>query len=109
MWKFGPVERCANIVINDSSGDSTSKELVSVLGIVWNKENNCLTIHMKHGPISKNLSKKEFFSLTQGISDLLGIFTPILLPAKLLIQEKWATKSDWDSPLTGKIQSKFKK
>lgn len=87
MWKFGPVKKCANVVINNPSGDSTSKEQISVLGIVWNRENDCLAIHMKHVPISENLSKREIFSLTQVIFDLLGFFMPNLLPAKLLIQE----------------------
>ncbi|GBN40590.1 hypothetical protein AVEN_100945-1 [Araneus ventricosus] len=43
----------------------------------------------------------------RGIFDPLGFLAPALLPAKLLVQQAWATKSDWDTPLPTDIQSKY--
>lgn len=48
-------------------------------------------------------------SVTQGVFDPLGILSPVLLPAKLLIQEVWAQKSDWDAALNEETRQKFQK
>ncbi|GFR29757.1 integrase catalytic domain-containing protein [Trichonephila clavata] len=41
--------------------------------------------------------------------DLLGFLLPVLLTAKLLLQEMWVCGVSWDTPLPENIKSKFLK
>lgn len=55
------------------------------------------------------MSKREVLSLTQAIFDPLGLLTPVVLTAKMLLQEIWAVKTDWDAPLPENLTNKFLK
>ncbi|XP_035229439.1 uncharacterized protein LOC118201437 [Stegodyphus dumicola] len=43
------------------------------------------------------------------VSAVLGFFVPVILPAKLILQEAWATKSTWDKPLPEELQTRFER
>lgn len=76
---------------------------------MWNRKEDNLCISIKTSPVSENLSKREVLSLTQTIFDPLGFLTPVLLTAKLLLQEIWTIKVDWDTPFSEEIKVKFLK
>lgn len=106
MWTFGPVEDYVGSII---SSESTLENIVPVLGIMWDRKEDNLYIESKIVGVSETLSKREALSLTQSIFDPLGFLTPVLLPAKLWLQEIWVVKVDWDSPLPEGIKNKFLK
>ncbi|GBM90144.1 hypothetical protein AVEN_20271-1 [Araneus ventricosus] len=103
LWTFGPIEYHP-----DSSTDLTTEYTfenpVPVLGIIWARNDDTLSISIKDVSVSENLSKREILVVTQAIFDPLGFLAPVLLPAKLLLQQIWATKSDWDTPLPEEIK-----
>ena len=65
-----------------------------VLGIVWNTENDTITMPAcskdKQSKVSTNSSDSINF-------DPLGCFSPTVLMAKLFIQELWKDKWEWDT------------
>ncbi|GBM49848.1 hypothetical protein AVEN_191249-1 [Araneus ventricosus] len=74
---------------------------------LWDRTNDTLVIAPKCETKLDSPTKRKILSLTQGIFNPLGFLAPTLLPAKLLVQQAWATKSDLDTPLPTDIQSKY--
>lgn len=110
MWIFGPIENnVAGLIPMDLGTESTLNDSVPVLGVIWDREEDNISIGIKTAVLSENLSKREVLSVTQTIFDPLGFLAPVLLPAKLLLREIWATKTDWDTSLPENMNTKFLK
>lgn len=102
LWTFGPE--------NDSGTVAKNSDSVSmVLGLQWDRREDSLTIHIKTSVILGDLSKRKLLSLVHAVFDPLGIILPAMLPAKLILQEAWAIKSNWDIPLPDDLRARFVK
>ncbi|UYV75223.1 hypothetical protein LAZ67_12002969 [Cordylochernes scorpioides] len=110
MWQFGPIHRVKEVYSGlPPSVDIEMSEEASVLGMKWNLLEDTLNVTPKFGVIINSLSKRDLLSHTQQIFDPIGFLAPVLLHAKLLIQQAWTVKTDWDEPLPSTIQEKFMK
>ncbi|GFY62821.1 uncharacterized protein TNIN_114541 [Trichonephila inaurata madagascariensis] len=109
LWTYGPVGEAVRSAIDGLNAESTSVNIVPVLGIMWDRKGDTLYVEWKIVLVSENLSKREVLSFMQAMFDPLGFLTPVLLTAKLLLQEMWACGVGWDTPLTENIQRKFLK
>ncbi|UYV73534.1 hypothetical protein LAZ67_10004015 [Cordylochernes scorpioides] len=110
MWQFRPIHRVKEVYSRlPPSVDIERSEEASVLGMKWNLLEDTLNVTTKFGVIINSLSKRDLLSHTQQILDPIGFLAPVLLPAKLLIQQAWAVKTDWDEPLPSTIQVNFMK
>ncbi|UYV63047.1 hypothetical protein LAZ67_2002938 [Cordylochernes scorpioides] len=110
MWQFGPIHRIKEVYSRlPPSVDIERSEEASVLGMKWNILEDTLNVTPKFGVIKNSLSKRDLLSHTQQIFDPIGFLAPVLLPAKLLIQQAWTVKTDWDEPLPSTIQENFMK
>ncbi|XP_003738757.1 uncharacterized protein LOC100903446 [Galendromus occidentalis] len=74
------------------------------LGICWNQETDKIHVSVK-GALSELSSgvpsKRRLLRGIPQIFDPLRILSPSIIAAKVLLQQLWKTKLDWDSPLTG--------
>ncbi|GFY66066.1 uncharacterized protein TNIN_394091 [Trichonephila inaurata madagascariensis] len=81
-----------------------------VIEMVPDHELNSKGHYLPHHPDSVTTKITPLFdALCKAMFDPLGFLTPILLTAKLLIQEMWACGVGWDTPLTENIKCKFLK
>ena len=68
---------------------------IKVLGLLWNKLED--TLHLPEVTYStENLTKRKIVSDTAKLFDPLGLFSALTNEAKLIIQELWKSKVDWD-------------
>ena len=74
--------------------DFNSEITERTLGLLWDVKNDKLTF--QHSPKSLPKTKRGILSLVASIFDPLGIVTPAVLEAKLIIQSLWKLKVDWD-------------
>ncbi|XP_054713646.1 uncharacterized protein LOC129223104 [Uloborus diversus] len=109
MWTYGPAEKDIELAPEYLSADSPAENPVLVLGIMWDRKLDNLHVKIENVAVSEKVTKREVLSLTQSIFDPLGFLTPVLLQAKLLLQEIWEMKVDWDAPLPGITRNKFLK
>ncbi|UYV69493.1 hypothetical protein LAZ67_6003792 [Cordylochernes scorpioides] len=110
MWQFGPIHRVKEVYSRlPPSVDIERSEEASVLGMKRDLLEDTLNVTPKFGVIINSLSKRDLLSHTQQIFDPIGFLAPVLLPAKLLIQQAWTVKTDWDEPLPSTIQENFMK
>ncbi|GBL93301.1 hypothetical protein AVEN_130832-1 [Araneus ventricosus] len=107
MWCWGPFEVTNQDVTCNVNIEQDVNPVIPVLGLKWDRTDDTLVITPKLEAKLESPTKRKILSLTQGIFDPLGFLAPSLLPAKLLVQQAWATKSDWDTPLPTDIQTKY--
>ncbi|CAL1287820.1 unnamed protein product [Larinioides sclopetarius] len=76
-------------------------ESQNVLGLKWDTETDelqCVSPETNMG-ISDIISKRKLLSIVNSIYDPIGFTSPATLLPKLLLQEAWRNKLDWDEEL----------
>ncbi|XP_057335118.1 uncharacterized protein LOC130673919 [Microplitis mediator] len=78
--------------------DLTSK----ILGITWHPHED---IFLFQGNISfkPTITKRAILSEVAQLFDPLGLISPVIIRAKILMQQLWLEKIGWDDPLTPEI------
>ncbi len=90
-------------LVNQASLDGAAdpSDLTKVLGLLWNRQTDTL-----QKPIvnltpycSSSATKRDVLRGMASIYDPLGFITPLSVPARILIQEIWKQKLEWDDLL----------
>ncbi|RLU24799.1 hypothetical protein DMN91_002889 [Ooceraea biroi] len=84
--------------------DTTSYQ---TLGIVWNRESDSFVFSAPAPLTSDVVSKRSVLSFTARMFDPLGWLAPILVVAKIFMQELWAIRLDWDNDLPEELASRW--
>ncbi|XP_044727788.1 uncharacterized protein LOC123291538 [Chrysoperla carnea] len=71
-----------------------SGNMQSVLGLQWDPESD--TLSFKINSVVHKCTKRNILSTIARIFDPLGIIAPVILQAKLMIQNIWILKLGWD-------------
>lgn len=89
---------------------STNRE-IPVLGLLWNLETDTLKVDIRNDSEleANNVTKRNILSKCHKIFDPIGFTVPITLIPKILLQECWKIKANWDERLPDDIVIKFKK
>ncbi|XP_076384921.1 uncharacterized protein LOC143263875 [Megalopta genalis] len=85
-------------------GDSS---VIKTLGIVWNSTHDSITYTVKPIVHTTCVTKRVISSEIARIYDPLGLLGPVIIVAKLLLQELWTLKIDWDESLPMTIHAKW--
>lgn len=80
---------------------------VKTLGIMWNPNSDCFHFSIDQLRLNRELTKRVVLSLISQIFDPLGIIGPIIIKAKIILQQLWRMKSDWDDPIPASHRSEF--
>ncbi|XP_011883602.1 PREDICTED: uncharacterized protein LOC105570768 [Vollenhovia emeryi] len=82
---------------SDGTTDFTHRigEEMKTLGILWNHRDDNLQYNTKPPSISGRVTKRCILSTVSQIFDPLGLVAPIIVTAKILLQELWQLKLGW--------------
>ncbi len=70
------------------------------LGVHWDVTHDTLHVSIPAiAPSTIDVTKRQIASATAGVFDVLGLFSPAILPARILFQETWQRSLPWDSPI----------
>jgi hypothetical protein len=69
------------------------------LGLFWNPNHDSLRYQVKQCDIPKRLTKREILSKTAQVFDPLGLVAPVVVKAKIILQQCWSLKIGWDDLL----------
>lgn len=81
--------------------------LTSVLGLIWNKDEDTLSVEVPKMDLPDKISKRTILSQIQKIFDPMGFLSPATIIPKVLLQKLWNMKKTWDENLNEEIRSEF--
>ena len=79
---------------------------INVLGVFWNSFSDSFFIRITLPLDFKVYTKRNILSDVSKFFDPLGWFAPVLIYGKILIQDLWITRVDWDESLADSISTK---
>jgi hypothetical protein len=79
-----------------------------ILGIQWICKEDTLTFAERQIETKGVITKRAILQHISRVFDPLGLLSPITVRAKIILQELWQQKFDWDSPLPMDVQEKWR-
>ncbi|XP_018375208.1 PREDICTED: uncharacterized protein LOC108768973 [Trachymyrmex cornetzi] len=80
---------------------------INTLGLIWNTNSDTLQYRINSRTQLSKLTKRAILSIISQIFDPLGLIGPITVQSKLLLQDLWRLKVDWDDPVPIELHSKW--
>ncbi|XP_071878302.1 uncharacterized protein [Bombus fervidus] len=84
-------------------------QTVKTLGVVWNSSDDSILYSVKINPITPQITKRIISSEIAKIYDPLGLLSPVIVRAKMLLQRIWTLKIDWDESLPADVHTEWRK
>ncbi|XP_074029259.1 uncharacterized protein [Leptinotarsa decemlineata] len=85
-----------------------------IVGIWWGPKNDTFTFKINFHKIDKSLldtgrkpSKREVLKVVMWIFDLLGFLANFIVQGKILLQDIWRSKIDWDDDISDNLYMKW--
>lgn len=93
----------------ESTNDNSEKESTLVLGMLWNKKRDTISINPRtfESEDIQLITKRTILSATHKIFDPIGITCPVALKPKMILRNLWEEKIDWDANIEGKLKQEF--
>lgn len=98
---------CSECLLGPGS-DYSSHLTTSVLGMAWDKAEDCLHINIPKSELPEKMTRRKLLSHTQSIFDRMGYLSPATIIPKILLQRSWKTSKTWDEKLDEKIEKEFR-
>ncbi|XP_073951889.1 uncharacterized protein [Choristoneura fumiferana] len=87
-------------------------KVTKVLGLMWNLEDDSLQLKLNNQVFNEineaSENKRSVLRTLASFYDPCGFFSPLVLPAKILMQDLWRLKLSWDSPLPDDLLTRWK-
>ncbi|XP_053687025.1 uncharacterized protein LOC128736564 [Sabethes cyaneus] len=84
--------------------DSSSSS-VKTLGLIWEPASDSFRFTVPSWNTGGTITKRVVLSDTARLFDPLGLIGPVVVLAKIFVQDLWKQKNDWDEVLPDKFQS----
>ncbi|XP_067142348.1 uncharacterized protein [Centruroides vittatus] len=84
-----------------------NEKSVKTLGLQWHPATDHLSFTATTLPEHINSTKRTILSDIARIFDPLGLLAPVTIRAKLMLQELWQLKSDWDDHLPRDLEKRW--
>lgn len=95
-----------NCSINMQLQDKNNPTL-KTLGMYWNSDQDKIIYTVRPIQFSSSVTKRFIFSEISKIFDPLGLLSPVVVTIKLLMQEIWKLKLNWDESLPLDINDRW--
>ena len=77
------------------------------LGTLWNPDNDTIKVKTVMKPFP--LSKRGLLCFISSVFDPLGLLTPSVLEAKLILKQLWKISLDWDEEIPSNLNNRWLK
>ncbi|XP_055634288.1 uncharacterized protein LOC129774553 [Toxorhynchites rutilus septentrionalis] len=86
-----------------------SKEMIKTLGICWDPKSDQFQFDIDPSVNNEPITKRKILSSIARLYDPLGLIAPILVRAKILLQQLWAISLCWDEEVPLEIRKKWRR
>ncbi|XP_045116130.1 uncharacterized protein LOC123507385 [Portunus trituberculatus] len=85
--------------------------ITPILGLEWNTIDDTLSLKPVKYPQTNQtcLTKRLLLAEVSKLIDPLGLFSPVTIKVKLLLQDAWKLKIDWDEQLPESVKTEWNK
>ncbi|XP_023314646.1 uncharacterized protein LOC111693641 [Trichogramma pretiosum] len=103
------------VLLRDIAADNGEKvsveleDVVSTLGLKWCPRSDEFLFVSSLAPMPQVITKRNILSDVAKLFDPLGWLAPVIITAKILLQDLWIEKLDWDTPLEGEISLRWQR
>lgn len=84
-------------------------ETIKALGIKWHPATDEIAYKVKESNRNEAKTKRQILSEIAALFDPLGLLAPIMITAKILMQQLWLTGLGWDDTLPEETRMKWRK
>ncbi|XP_052784398.1 uncharacterized protein LOC128220159 [Mya arenaria] len=77
---------------------------MTVLGLYWNPKEDTIALKPTEAYEVETITKRVILKVVASTFDPLGLFSPVTLNGKLLMQQLWKEKLDWDDIVSDHVQ-----
>ncbi|XP_055528038.1 uncharacterized protein LOC129720575 [Wyeomyia smithii] len=84
-------------------------ETIKALGINWEPNEDFLRFDSQVPPSDHVLTKRSILSTIAKLFDPLGLIAPVVVRAKIVMQELWLLSCGWDDPVPDNLQKRWEK
>ncbi|XP_076301440.1 uncharacterized protein LOC143219321 [Lasioglossum baleicum] len=109
-WATNAVELLENIPSEERESASdhflSEDESLKVLGIVWTPSEDVFRFQVDCC-LPEKCTKRSILSIVSKIFDPLGWASPVIIVAKIMLQELWLLKKDWDEDTPLEFRKKW--
>ena len=90
--------------------DRVKEKNVKILGMCWNTSSDSLTITgLPPIQLKVTMTKRDVLSRIAAIFDPLGYLCPVIIKAKIFMQQLWEKNMSWDDPLPTSLRNEWAK
>lgn len=82
-------------------------ETIKTLGLLWNSATDTFQFKVSLQGTKPTISKRTILSEASRLCDPLGRLTPVVVKAKILLQDLWASGVGWDEKLNSKFEERW--
>ncbi|XP_060854980.1 uncharacterized protein LOC132932621 [Metopolophium dirhodum] len=83
-------------------------EMAKVLGVLWHPRKDIFQYKVQDTKSEiQSTTKRSILAQIASLFDPLGLVGPIIIKAKILMQEMWRLKIDWDKPAPTKMHNEW--
>lgn len=109
-WKANSTVLLEDVSCDQENFDFKQVESTKTLGLGWNPRKDKFLFQSKitHSATS-DMTKREFLSEISKLYDPLGWISPLTIKLKILFQDVWKTKIQWDEPIPTEIKKEWDK
>ncbi|GBM08692.1 hypothetical protein AVEN_52769-1 [Araneus ventricosus] len=111
-WSSNCKELLANSEVSDGDVSLTIPDETKALGLLWRPQKDFLAFSMSANVDtceSCKITKRSVLSTTSRIFDPLGLISPVVTKVKLVVQELWRLRLDWNDSLPIQLESHWKR
>ncbi|XP_040164679.1 uncharacterized protein LOC120901040 [Anopheles arabiensis] len=81
--------------------------IIKTLGLKWNVSTDAFVFNIPRWNADNIITKRNALSDVAKLFDPIGLVGPVIIQAKLFLQELWRCQIAWDEPLTPALQNRW--
>ncbi|GFX51465.1 uncharacterized protein TNCV_3103981 [Trichonephila clavipes] len=111
-WSSNCIELLSNFDVSGGDVSLTITDETKALGLLWRPQKDTLAFSVSSiADVSDSctITKRSVLSTTAKIFDPLGLISPVVTKAKLVMQELWRLKLDWKDSLPIHLETQWKR